>query len=363
MINVDIGDAVCLQLQDAMEVIKYFLDGRDDAYAYSKAALLAFDQNVRMLNQLKDEHPELTSNKEFNQMRSATDDVLPDYSMIAQVLMDNPILIVDPVIDNLVNDTSPAIEKFKIPYPGFFINKKFEIEAGFVAGVFIYDPLEITIQICKKNGRHAWRRELMQARENRLTNCININNDMLIAFVVFRNGNFTINHASINGILCPQNCNSTLTDSLGGISPASKLTDEMVAAEMKLLFEIEKKVFHYAVNVANLLNLHADPGNPRNPKRDLQIIPTNLKNAQGVKFKKVKNIYKIHVGGKIRQYAEGYNEALRRNGCLHAVQVRGHFRTFHSERYKKMQGKTIWILPFIRGADRELRQQIIKIIE
>jgi len=65
------------------------------------------------------------------------------------------------------------------------------------------------------------------------------------------------------------------------------------------------------VNLSNLINLHADVKNPRNPKKDLRIIPYHPKDKNGVKIKKIKNMSTTRISGIIKDYAEQYNAALR----------------------------------------------------
>jgi hypothetical protein len=62
---------------------------------------------------------------------------------------------------------------------------------------------------------------------------------------------------------------------------------------------------------------------------------------------------RIRLSGKLKRYVYDMQSSLG-DGFDFAFFVRGHWRVHHSERYVNMQGKIIWIQPFLKGSG-ELR--------
>jgi hypothetical protein len=129
--------------------------------------------------------------------------------------------------------------------------------------------------------------------------------------------------------------------------------------EVRSLLENNLK---YAIGIANLITANIDPY-PQNPKRDVRIIPYNpdKKNRLG----KQNNHSVIRVFGKLRKDLDNFNNEIKKSGRynIDAIIVRGHWRHFRSDRFKNKQGETIWIMPFVRGKDRELLSRVIEVKE
>jgi hypothetical protein len=102
--------------------------------------------------------------------------------------------------------------------------------------------------------------------------------------------------------------------------------------------------------------------NPQDSKKNIRIIPYYDKNDH----KKVKPKYStIRVFGELKTYVKEYNKEKRKYTPSNTpVIVRGHWRHLQSPIFKNKQGETIWIPPYIKGANSEaLHSRLIKIKE
>ena len=285
------------------------------------------------------------------------------------ILRQFPSLKIDSELDPLILDTKPYIIDFKMPYPAFFVNKKFETEKGTILGIYVYDKLETTKLLLKmvlsrgpehtKDPKYMKDVKMLQGEvhdlENDKANGVDITHRIKVMCPI-------LNTTSQDSPLAFYACNlyslgQSANMQCGKIK--TEFLNRLCKHDAKIIFD---HIMQYAINVANLLTSQVDLANPTNTKHDIRVYTDNT----GVKKEDRRNNHNVvvKVFGDIKKYVDAYNTEKKRHYkmSMEACIVRGHYRHLQSERYKAKRGETIWIPPFYKGMDKELYSRIVKII-
>lgn len=280
--------------------------------------------------------------KDGHPSNDLTEGFLTSAIMMQEALAKYPVVILDPTIETLVEDTTPNLKDIRVPYPAFFVNKKFKVGDGKIVGMCVADIHLFTYHSLLGSGMSKERAESVLKELESTPLIDNEPPEMSFIFIYVDNDIATF---VISG-----------TDEIYQRDPT--IRDDV--------FEIMKKAMYYAANISNLITSHVDLENPTNPKKNVRIIP-HYKSADGVKAgsnrENDKRFSIIRVFGDLKNYTTAYNKERRKYHKIEdkAIFVRGHYRTFKAERYKAKKGETIWIPPFIKGMDKELHNRLIKL--
>ena len=280
--------------------------------------------------------------KEGKPSGELTESFLTAAVMMNEALAKYPVVILDPTIETLVEDTVPSLKGIKVPYPAFFVNKKFDVGKGKIVGMCVTDIHEFTYNTLLTTGMG---KEKAKTVLHELESHPKIGNEPPEMSFVFIYVDDEIASFVMSG-----------TDEIYQRDPS--IRDDV--------FEIMKKAMFYSANISNLITSHVDLDNPTNPKRNVRIIP-HYKSADGAKAgsnrENDKRFSIIRVFGDLKTYTNSYNKERRKYHKIDdkAIFVRGHYRTFKAERYKAKRGETVWIPPFIKGMDKELHNRLIKL--
>jgi hypothetical protein len=263
------------------------------------------------------------------------EDLIMMMSVIWTTLYELPSLLLDPVIEKAIEDTTTDVLKTKMPFPAFFLAKRFPHKEGYIMGIYAVDMEKFAEYSLLSDGlsKKEARKEVFQIYhdypyEDRFP--------LVELFAVYVDKkNVHVFRYSVEEIHTEK--------------------------EDKLGISIMKRAMFYALNVANLISSSVNLENPNDPKRDVRI--TNKYDPKDRERTKPKYSY-IRVFGNTKKYSESYNKAKRK--YIHSnipIVVRGHFRHYKSDRYKAVRGKTLWIPPYIKGAvDEKLRNRLIKVM-
>lgn len=285
------------------------------------------------------------------------------------ILRQFPSLKIDSELDPLILDTKPYIIDFKMPYPAFFVNKKFETEKGTILGIYVYDKLETTKLLLKmvlsrgpehtKDPKYMKDVKMLQGEvhdlENDKANGVDITHRIKVMCPI-------LNTTSQDSPLAFYACNlyslgQSANMQCGKIK--TEFLNRLCKHDAKIIFD---HIMQYAINVANLLTSQVDLANPTNTKHDIRVYTDNT----GVKKEDRRNNHNVvvKVFGDTKKYVDAYNTEKKRHykTSMEACIVRGHYRHLQSERYKAKRGETIWIPPFYKGMDKELYSRIVKIV-
>ena len=273
------------------------------------------------------------------------------HSMFQFLLHTYPILRIDSVLESLIMDTKiskNSIAKFKMPYPGFFLDKIFEIEDGFIMGVAMFEEIALITKL-NKDGMPFLPEYIKEKKK-------------LIDTLEETEGN---NHRSIflNFFhVTNKRVSYVTTDVTNVLKPPKHMYVKEFKDLCTTLSELSQKALQFVLNVCILIINHVDLKNPTNSKRDVRVIPY-YPNEDSRQQKQDNHISTIRVFGALKEYTKLYNKERRKhhNTNLDAVLVRGYYRYLGSERYTNKQGEYIWVYPYIRGIDKELYQKIINI--
>jgi hypothetical protein len=253
-------------------------------------------------------------------------------TVMRMILKELPTFVLDPLIEKSIEDTTTDILRTKMPYPAFFLNKRFPYKDGNIMGIYVID-MEGFSKFClmqdgvtKKTSDEIVRKLYHNVEEERFP--------MVNMYAIY---------------VDPKNVH-LFSYTVG------ELHNER---NNKLAIGVMKKAMFYGLNISNLISAYVDIDFPNNPKRDVRI--TNKYDNNDKKHSKHTYSY-IRVYGDLKRYTESYSKAKRRyTHSDNSVMVRGHFRHYKSERYTTARGTTRWIPPYIKGADEQLRARIIKI--
>jgi hypothetical protein len=257
-----------------------------------------------------------------------------------QILAYYPIVQLDPAVEELIEDTIPNLKDIKVPYPGYFINKRFPMEDGQVIGIFVADMSTFILNDLMEAG---YTKEGAKQAMQLIANSPGVDGDIpVISFMYVH----------------------VMDDKVEIIMSGSDEIFEPMKGIDKKVFAVMQKAMIYSVNVSNLIVSHSDLKNPQNPKKDVRLIP-HYKGAENKKEveKRDKRFQIIRVFGNLKQYTQSYEKAKRKIPAKNkeASIVKGHWRTFKHERFVNKLGETIWIPPFIRGMDKGLFNKIVQI--
>jgi hypothetical protein len=258
---------------------------------------------------------------------------------LAENLLKYPVLMIDPTLDNVIEDTNPDLSDLRLPFPSFFIDKKFVYEDGVIMGISVEKQRETSyltiLEACEGDKKLA-----DQKYQEFLKNPL-INNE--IPDISFHTVFVDLKKKDVIFI----------------ISGSDEVFDPTgLPNEYHVML---KRILEYCLNVGNLIITKSDLQNPVNPKKEVRLIPRyneyNKKSSEQSRFSI------IRVFGTMREYVTSYNKARRQHGnkLEHGVLVRGHWRHLKAARYKEK--KVIWIAPFIRGMDKGLYSRLIKVVD
>lgn len=270
--------------------------------------------------------------------------VYASMAFLQKILETYPVIVLDSAIESLVENSVPNLEDIKVPYPAFFVNKTFEIEDGYLMGMCVLDLRRFFHDYLISTGRTE---EFIKEHMDKMLDEYGMaykNSQMSFLFV----------------FMGAENCYIAIigTEELQTMCDSFKKQD---------IGRVVKKAMLYAANVSNLITTNVDLKNPLNPKRDIRIVPhyKNVDEDNLSKEKKEKRFGIIRAFGVYKQYAQDFEKEKRKYNISGSepILVRGHFRNFKSLRYTHKRGQTIWILPFIKGMNKELHSRIMKLTE
>lgn len=327
----------------------------DDMKDYRNANLV--DWNMR-LSKLLDDLPEVReqesifTNEEIKEMtfdlnarKKLTSDgrwnecagiVVGHVISVEQTIKRLPILLIDDALTHLIEDTVPSTQGLKLPYIGFFINKRFDLRNGSIMGIFVSDRMKFFELYARSIG---------------------VPEDKLMDYTAMMNaGNANTKY------------NSGITFSAIFVNDKElsvfffdmKEATDYMKDSPKESADVTQRILFYGANVANVITTHVNLSNPIDVKRDVRIVP-DRRHAKTAKIKRDYSI--IRVFGEMKKYTASYNTQRRRIKSNDSTLVRGHWRYLKSPRYKNKQFQLIWIAPYIKGVAEELRQRLIKLQE
>ena len=251
-----------------------------------------------------------------------------------KVLNKFPILMIDPALESLIEDTVPDLKTLKLPYPGFFIDKKFPFKGGYLMGIYVLDMRSFIYTNLIEMG-------ISKAQVDRVIGKMSEmgrwrDDDHMFFLSMF------IDETEVTVVL------SDILEST-----------ELIKTLPKKIGALSQRAMFYAANICNLIATHVNLDNPLDARRDVRVIP-----FYGNIHRKSRptGFSTIRVFGNMKKYAQAYRRERRKyTQSTESVIVRGHWRHLSHERYKNKRGETIWIPPFIRGMDKELHDRIIKV--
>lgn len=264
---------------------------------------------------------------------------------VEKVLDKYPVLMLEPVLENLIEDTTSDLKNLKLPYPGFFINKKFKLKSGYLMGIYVVEMRQFLYE-----GLMEITPSKKQARELTELVCgstgVEKNKPSMFFMTIYAEADkFTVI-----------------------LSDLREVSEGLIDTPKKIR-QVTQQAMFYAANVANLITFHVDLNNPVNPKKDVRIIPfypRGKPHPKKGKEKKESPYSIIRVFGNLKKYAEDYDKEKKKRAYTNSAEsfiVRGHWRYLSHERYKAARFKTIWVPPFVKGMDKELHSRIIKLME
>jgi hypothetical protein len=257
-----------------------------------------------------------------------------------KILSKFPIIVLDPTVEELILDTVPDMKNIKVPYPGFFINKRFPLTDGEMVGIFVAD-MTTFIQLDLREAGYT--KEGAKAAMKLIANSPGVDGDVpVISFMYLH-----VKKDSVDIIM----------------SGSDEIFEPMKGLDKKV-FSVMQKAMFYSVNVSNLISNHTDLKNPQNPRKDVRLVP-HYKAAENKKEvdKRDKRFQIIRVFGDLKEYTQSYQKAKRKLPAKNqeASLVKGHLRTFKHERFVNVIGTSKWILPYIKGMDKTLYNKIVQI--
>lgn len=243
---------------------------------------------------------------------------------IEQSIYDGEIIKIDSSLDNLIYDTKPLEVDIKMPYDKFFINKYFEYDDFIVCGVSFVKTEYGTAMIVP----------VFDISEGSYGNfdCIT---------GVIPNDTFNIGNLNIHDV-------------------------ENIGEDEDLQERANKKgknfMTHIAIYVANTLNILT----MHNP--NIEYIKTNSsdkprKTVFGEYNPQSRPITRLNIKGDLKQYVTQYNKIKKSKKFKKMIVVRGHWRTYSSDRYTKKKGKTEWIAPYFKGSGKEVMHKFVLVSE
>jgi hypothetical protein len=264
------------------------------------------------------------------------DEELVMMSMVMWMTLNElPTLFLDPIIEKAIEDTTTDILRTQMPFPSFFLAKRFPYKDGFVMGIYAIDMEKFGEYCLVEDGMP--RKEALKEMKNVIDSYSfgdKFPKVQLYALYVDKKRVHIYNYTI-------EDIHSEKVDKLG--------------------VGVMKRAMFYALNVSNLISAYVDLEKPNDPKKDIRL--TNKYDPRDRERTKPKYSY-IRVYGDLKKYSESYNKEKRRYTTSNeAIIVRGHFRHYKSDRYKAVKGKTLWIPPYIKGsANEELRRRLIKVM-
>jgi len=301
----------------------------------------------------------------INRLYHAHFDVLSFHSVINRF----NVLRVDSALDFCITDTQvtkeTVVKNFKLPYNAFFVDKGFAInDSEFILGFAVCDSVFISEWMLSHKD---WMQSLLN-RDEKCKDidleemCTHIESDMtffqdvdvfdrivLSIYLMkmdYENDVHYISHLQVNFSALLKSLDPKLD---------SVLTEKFIG--------VEKDILKYVYNICFLMNFRVRKECSTPMQSDFRM--TNYYPDGKAKRARDNRFSVIKVFGDTRKYVQQYNTQRRKySENIDAVEVSGHYRHFYSERYRqelrdKAQG--IWIMPYIRGADKELYQRIIKL--
>jgi hypothetical protein len=308
------------------------LIGKIDPYqwmqAYLYAAVESFKYGTKVEGEGNPIFPDAPKDEQFIASARASMKILTKY----------PVLFIDPVLDNLINDTIPNIHSIYLPYNAYFINKVFKYEDGIFMGISVYNITEFVYEDLLENLGTV---ELAKEALATISGLPGLDNDL--PECSFETVYIDLKTRKLSYIIAGSD---------------EVYTRKNISKDFHVML---KKIMEYGLNVANLLTSRADLKNPTNPKKDIRVVPHytsyNKKSREKSRFSIVR------VFGTLKDYTESYNKEKRRHGKSldQAIFVSGHWREFRHERYKKMRGEKIFIPPYMKGMDKTLYQKLVQL--
>lgn len=253
-----------------------------------------------------------------------------------KILEKFPVLLIEPALCSLIEDTVPSIEGLKLPYIGFFINQRFELRNGSIMGIFVAD---------RRKFFH------FNAMDHGLTT---EQADMLTASMLGTCGADFQNSGIVFTAVFLGNDKKTLSIYIFDMKEATEKLKDMPRERA----DITQRILFYGANVANLIMSHVNLNDPLDSKREMRIVP-DRKHLKTAKYKRDYSV--IRVFKDFKNYTESYHHARKRSQSTDSVFVRGHWRYLRSPRYKNKRFQLIFIPPYIKGLAEDLRSRLIKL--
>jgi len=207
----------------------------------------------------------------------------------------------------------------KMPFPYFFINNKiyFEKHRTWLHGILVIDNNYMDVNFSKKYN-------LLQ-------------DNLSIFYIGFRKGE------TMHGFI-PNFNNHILQHEAEFVDGGLKIVKDP-------LKPYYKDCYNFIYSLVNLLTTeHEDLVSFKQDNTE-----RNIKREKKGK-QPIPNYRYIKLGGKTLAYAKAYSKA--KSSVEFKTYVQGFFRTYKSDRYVNMQGKTQWIFPFVKGADLPERPEL-----
>jgi hypothetical protein len=292
--------------------------------------MLETEMGIEKENKKGEYEPFTEENKEGERAR-------PFIEMLAtmqMILKEYPVILPEPALENLILDTIPNYTDIKVPFPAFYIDKKFKFGDGYIIGIFVEDPRELMYKLWYEPEKT--RDEIDAEIYNR--------HGKKIEEWLSPMGFYAIYHSTEDTFLIT-------ADSMKALA----------AKASRFHIKVLKEALKYACNVSNLITTRVNLNNPIDTKREVRLIP---RYPDGKKTKE-RQFSTIRLFGELKKYMEDYNKEKRKysNNEQKTVIVRGHWRFLQSERYTNKRNQHIWIIPYIRGMNKELHSRLIKLQE
>ena len=227
--------------------------------------------------------------------------------------------ISQPLSTLLYNTKSDLKEnEFKLPYDCCFIDSKIEFDNFRIEGICVYNAFHI-----EEKGEKEF------SKEGIFSTCIVSELD--------ENGSVT-NNILLSFNMDLQKLNYSKED----------INDFKFVEGKKNIEELRENIKNYIFNFIDFLN---------NPSIEFLTKTTQKSKLRGIASKS-KGYSEIFVKGKLKRYVEVIGSYIKDSKLLRRAHwVRGHWRTFHSERFVNKVNEKTWIYPFIKGFGDALKKE------
>lgn len=218
-------------------------------------------------------------------------------------------------------------EDLHLPFPYIFIDVSLSKEELEEVGITIDSDVDEVCGIILSEGKLF----LNQTRR------IDVGRDLTMSIMVYKKNKKGEDMVSFNNLYDHAMIKDEIKKQFGVYSKPEDGTDR---DETFVGRKTKRMVYNFSLNFLNFIN---------NPEVTFYSMERNNKRRQRQGKLPLPNSNKIKLVGELKRYV---TDVTNHTGFKHSHRfwVRGHFRKYKSEKYKKMKGKRRWILPFIKGS-------------